>query len=174
VRFKRRNLEALGNLICGNLGSDDPNADGEPSYFPYRSSMYITEFFRELDTDWTHDRSTRHRWVADVLESMLAEPHDGPAHPPENFCRVIDHLMSPGDATNEALIAGTRFGSSTRCSPRKASRPFEGRTSTATCGTLAPKRSPCWRRIRTGRSPQQRWSAATNSRHTSTNAARTN
>ena len=34
-------------------------------------------------------------------ESMLAEPHDGPARPPENFCRVIDHLMSPGDATNE-------------------------------------------------------------------------
>ena len=101
MRFKRRNLEALGNLICGNLGSDDPNADGEPTYFPYRSSMYITEFFRELDTDWTHDGSTRHRWVADVLESMLAEPHDGPAHPPENFCRVIDHLMSPGDATNE-------------------------------------------------------------------------
>jgi hypothetical protein len=35
--------------------------------------MYITEFFQELDTDWTHDGSTRHRWVADVLESMLAE-----------------------------------------------------------------------------------------------------
>jgi hypothetical protein len=45
--------------------------------------MYITEFFQELDTDWTHDGSTRHRWVADVLESMLPEPHDGPADLPE-------------------------------------------------------------------------------------------
>ena len=83
MRSKHRNLEALGNLIGGNLGSDDPRADGARSYFPYRSSTYITEFFRELDTDWTHDGSTRHRWIADVLESMLAEPHDGPAHPPE-------------------------------------------------------------------------------------------
>jgi hypothetical protein len=101
VRFKRRNLEALGDLICGNLGSDDPKTDGEPRYFPYRSSMYITEFFGELDTEWTHDGSTRHRWVADVLESMLAERHDGPTHPPEIFCRVIDYLMSPSDAMNE-------------------------------------------------------------------------
>jgi len=36
--------------------------------------MYITEFFQELDTDWTHDGSTPHRWVADVLDSMLGEP----------------------------------------------------------------------------------------------------
>lgn len=101
MRFKRRNLEGLGDLICGNPGSYEPNSGVEPKYFPYRSSMYITEFFQELDTDWTHDGSTRHRWVADVLESMLAEPHDGPTHPPEVFCRLIDHLMSPSDATNE-------------------------------------------------------------------------
>jgi len=88
-------------LICGNLGSDDPKSGGDPRYFPYRSSTYITEFFQELDTEWTHDGSTRHRWVADVLDSMLSEPHDGPAHPPEVFCRVIDHLMSPRDAMNE-------------------------------------------------------------------------
>lgn len=34
---------------------------------------------------------------------MLAEPHDGPAQPPEPFCRLIDHLMSPADALNEGL-----------------------------------------------------------------------
>lgn len=32
---------------------------------------------------------------------MLSQPHDGPAHPPEIFCRVIDHLMDPADALNE-------------------------------------------------------------------------
>lgn len=101
MNFKRRNTEALANLICGNLGSPD-QADGKgPPYFPYRSSMYITEFFRDLDTDWEHDGSTRHRWVADVLESMLAEPHDGPTHPPAIFCRLIDQLMTPADAMNE-------------------------------------------------------------------------
>lgn len=101
MKFRRRNSEALADLICGNLGSQEPAPGEAPKYFPYRSSMYITEFLQELDTDWTHDGSTRHRWVADVLDSMLGEPHDGPAHPPEIFCRLIDHLMSPSDATNE-------------------------------------------------------------------------
>ncbi|MCR3723816.1 hypothetical protein FHS35_000663 [Streptomyces umbrinus] len=63
--------------------------------------MCITEFFAELGTDWVHDGSTRHRWVASVLEMMLAEPHSGPARPPESFCRFIDCLMSPADALNE-------------------------------------------------------------------------
>jgi len=101
VKFRRKNLDTLGDLICGNLGSDEPGSSAGPKYFPYRSSMYITEFFADLDTDWIHDGSTRHRWVGDVLEAMLAEPHDGPTHPPEIFCRVIDHLMEPVDALNE-------------------------------------------------------------------------
>jgi hypothetical protein len=72
VRFKRRNLEALGNLICGNLGSNDPRADGERSYFPYRSSMYITGFFRELDTDWIHDGSDLAACKVSVLSSRAS------------------------------------------------------------------------------------------------------
>ncbi|WP_246872494.1 hypothetical protein [Rhodococcus sp. DMU1] len=101
MKFRRRNSEALADLICGNVGSSDPSSQDQPKYFPYRSSSYITEFFQELNTDWVHDGSTRHRWVADVIDSMLNEPHAGPTHPPEGFCRLIDHLMSPGDALNE-------------------------------------------------------------------------
>ncbi len=101
MKFKRRNVEKLADLVCGNLGSNDRASYEDPKYFPYRSSSYITEFFQELDTDWQHDGSTRHRWVGDVLDSMLAEPHDGPTHPPEVFCRLVDQLMSPADATNE-------------------------------------------------------------------------
>ncbi|MDQ0790043.1 hypothetical protein [Streptomyces sp. B3I8] len=82
MKFRKRTLEMLGDLICGNLGAADPQADAEPAYFPYRSSSYITEFFAELDMDWEHDGSTRHRWVAGVLEQLLAEPHEGPSHPP--------------------------------------------------------------------------------------------
>ncbi|MDX8036755.1 hypothetical protein SK803_41730 [Lentzea sp. BCCO 10_0856] len=100
MKFRRRTLEHLGDLICGNLGSDEPGATS-PKYFPYRSSSYITDFFGDIDTDWEHDGSTRHRWVAGVLESMLAEPHDGPTRPPDSFCRLIDRLMDPGDADNE-------------------------------------------------------------------------
>lgn len=100
MKFRRRTLENLGGLVCGNLGSNEPGAQDLP-YFPYRSSMYLTEFFQDIDTDWVHDGSTRHRWVADVLEQMLAEPHDGPTRPPETFCRVIDRLMERREALNE-------------------------------------------------------------------------
>ncbi|KAB2975570.1 restriction endonuclease [Streptomyces sp. SS1-1] len=101
MEFRKRTLERLGDLICGNLGADVPRGDTEPPYFSYRSSKYLTEFFGELDMDWEHDGSTRHRWVAGVLEQLLAESHEGPAHPPESFCRVIDHLMDPASALNE-------------------------------------------------------------------------
>lgn len=101
MEFKRRNLEALADLVCGNRGYATPRDGHELAYFPYRSSSYITQFFADLGTDWKHDGSTRHRWVADVLGTILAEPHDGPSHPPEGFCRLIDQLMSPSDALNE-------------------------------------------------------------------------
>jgi hypothetical protein len=107
VKFKRRNTEALAELVCGNPGAQHPTDDEEPAFFLYRSSYYITQFFRELDTAWEHDGSTRHRWVADVLERILDEPHDGPTHPPETFCRLIDQLMSPAEALNE-LVDRTR------------------------------------------------------------------
>jgi hypothetical protein len=103
MKFRRRTLEDLGDLICGNLGMDAPMGDQEPKYFIYRSSSYLTRFFEDLDTDWAHDGTTRRYWVADVLEAMLNEPHEGPTNPPEIFCRTIDHLMAPGDAPNEGL-----------------------------------------------------------------------
>jgi hypothetical protein len=59
VRFRRRTLEDLANLIVGNVGRDDAEHEDEAKYFPYRSSGYITEFFRELETDYVHDGSTR-------------------------------------------------------------------------------------------------------------------
>ncbi|MEU6135396.1 hypothetical protein [Nocardioides sp. NPDC047086] len=92
MKFRRRSLEKIGELICGNR---DASVN-----FPYRSSMFLTEFFQDLDLDFEHDGSTRHRWVADMLEKILEEdPQAGPAQPSETFCRVIDHLMSPVDAT---------------------------------------------------------------------------
>lgn len=102
MKFKRRNVMDLADLICGNPGNQNPsNTLEDPAYFPYRSSSYISMFFEDIDTDYRHDGTTRNWWIADVLEKMLNEPHDGAEHPPEIFCRVIDHLMDPADALNE-------------------------------------------------------------------------
>ncbi|MER6113022.1 hypothetical protein ABT155_34205, partial [Streptomyces hirsutus] len=90
-------LESLDEPVCENLGSDDPGSSSEPKCFPYRFGMYITEF----GTDWVYDGSPRHRRVADVLEAMPAEPHGGPAQPPESLCRLVDYLMGPADALHE-------------------------------------------------------------------------
>ncbi len=47
----------LAEFICGEPGNN----------FPYRSSSYLTSFFRDLGYDFVHDGSTRRFWVQDVL-----------------------------------------------------------------------------------------------------------
>lgn len=81
MEFGKRALESLGDLVCGNLGSDDSGGLSESKRFPYRSTINSTELFAENGTDRAHDGSARHRWVAEILEAIPAEPHDGPARP---------------------------------------------------------------------------------------------
>jgi hypothetical protein len=49
----------------------------------------------------THDGSTRNQWVADVVDTILDGPHNGPTEPPELFGLLINQLMDPRDALNE-------------------------------------------------------------------------
>jgi hypothetical protein len=107
MEFKKRTLNQLADLICGNF-------DEKTTLFKYRSSMYLTEFFQDCDTDYCHDGSTRGSWVAATLKEILAEPHPNAQTPPETFARVIRVLMDQGDARNEdasrkgalAMLAG--------------------------------------------------------------------
>jgi hypothetical protein len=94
MEFKQRTLMQIANMICGKFKNED-------SFFPYRSSSYLTEFFRDCDTDYEHDGSTRNYWVADTLQKILAEPQPNANTPPETFCCVIRTLMDQGDAVNE-------------------------------------------------------------------------
>ena len=89
MKWKERTLDEVAEMICGDRG-DTP--------FIYRSSSYLTRFFRDLDTDFKHDGSTRPRWVAGVLEQILSEPHQDAQTPPDTFCQVIATLMDMGDA----------------------------------------------------------------------------
>ena len=94
MQFKKRTLMQIADMICGNFKSEE-------SFFRYRSSSYLTEFFRDCDTDYEHDGLTRNYWVAEVLREILAEPQPNANTPPETFSRVIRTLMDQSDAVNE-------------------------------------------------------------------------
>ncbi|MGA2028716.1 MAG: hypothetical protein ABSG87_01395, partial [Verrucomicrobiota bacterium] len=61
MQFKERTIMALADMICGN------SKPGEKGFFVYRSSSVLTRFFRDCDTDYCHDGSTRNYWVAGAL-----------------------------------------------------------------------------------------------------------
>jgi len=43
MKFRRRTLDELADMICGNASADT-------SLFPYRSSSYLSRFFEDADT----------------------------------------------------------------------------------------------------------------------------
>jgi hypothetical protein len=94
MKWKIRTLDQIADMICGN-----DSRDGK--YFPYRSSSVITRFFRDADTDYTHNDSTRASWVASTLAEILKEPHPDEQTPPDAFCRVVQVLMDLSDATDD-------------------------------------------------------------------------
>jgi hypothetical protein len=94
MEFKKRSLMQIADMICGNYKSEE-------SFFRYKSSSYLTEFFQDCDTDYQHDGSTRNYWVAATLKEILAEPQPDANTPPEAFLRVIRVLMDQGDSVNE-------------------------------------------------------------------------
>jgi hypothetical protein len=63
MKWRQRTIDDVADMICGN---------GEGVPFTYRSSSFITRFFRDADTDFAHDGSTRAAWVSGVLEEILA------------------------------------------------------------------------------------------------------
>src|SRR5690242_4960508 len=95
MQFKERTIMALADMICGNA------KPGEKGFFVYRSSSVLTRFFRDCDTDYCHDGSTRRYWVAATLHEILAEPQPTATAPPDTFARVIRTLMDQSDAVNE-------------------------------------------------------------------------
>jgi hypothetical protein len=99
MNWRDRTVDDLAKMICGDFAADK-------SFFKYRSSYYLTQFFRDADTDHTHDGTTRARWVAQTMRSVLDEPHPDAKTPPETLSRIIRVLMDPEDATNEGEERG--------------------------------------------------------------------
>jgi hypothetical protein len=78
-----------------------PSQIGKQKHFRYRSSSYLTEFFRDCDTDYEHDSSTRNYWVVATLREILAQPQPDAITPPQAFANVVRTLMDQGDAVDE-------------------------------------------------------------------------
>ena len=95
MHFKERTIMGLADMICGN------SKPGEMGFFVYRSSSGLTRFFRDCDTDYRHDGSTRNYWVGSVLKEILLEPHPNAQTPSATFSRVINVLMDQADAQSE-------------------------------------------------------------------------
>ncbi|MEJ8852864.1 hypothetical protein [Variovorax rhizosphaerae] len=117
MEFKQRTLMQIADMICGNFPE-------EKSFFQYRSSSRLTEFFYDCDTDFAHDGSTRNIWVADTLKSILAEPHPNAQTPPTAFGRVIRTLMDQGNALNESAQRPGALAMLTTALTREGFEPF--------------------------------------------------
>jgi hypothetical protein len=94
MKWRPRTLDEIADMVCGNFNADT-------SLFRYRTSSGLTRFFRDADTDYAHDGSTRGAWVAASLAEILDEPHPDAKTPPDTMVRVIRTLMDRGDAMNE-------------------------------------------------------------------------
>jgi hypothetical protein len=67
VKFRRRNVEALGDLVVGNIGGDDAQNEDEARYFPYRSSGYIQALaVPRLGVHWVRTTMKRRLTLEDV------------------------------------------------------------------------------------------------------------
>lgn len=68
-------LDAIADIICGDNGERYPE---------YRSSTYLTKFFKDAGINATHDGSTRKWWTLSILEQLT----------PSDIERVILRLAS--------------------------------------------------------------------------------
>jgi hypothetical protein len=81
-------LEALADFVCGD----------EAERFPvYRSSMYLTRFFKAVGIPAVHDGSTRKWWVLDVLTGL------SPADAETVILRLVDLREYRGDEAQLGL-----------------------------------------------------------------------
>lgn len=87
MQFKNRNLREIAHMVVG-----------DPEYFHYRSSSYITEFFKDCGIDVAHDGSTRWAWAAERLKELLSEPQPSAFSLPVRFVHLLRTLMDLSEA----------------------------------------------------------------------------
>lgn len=94
TKLKPSVIDGLSLMICG----DHPS-----KIFPYRSSYYLTSFFRGIDLDYRHDGSTRGKWVTYVLDILNEKSSLDSDFPSTEIKKVIEHLLDPNHFINTDL-----------------------------------------------------------------------
>ena len=86
MKLSERVLEELAKMVVGDA-----------DHFPYRSSSYITRFFRRCDLPFVHDDSTRPRWAQERLAELNLGTAQSADLPSDDLCRVISELFDQDD-----------------------------------------------------------------------------
>lgn len=99
MKLSKATLDVLAELICGAAG----HGGFAWQNFPYRSSSYLTAFFRKCDLPYQHDGFTRKYWVYDVLEEVNEKISAESSLPSPEMCAVIKQLADPLEYQREGL-----------------------------------------------------------------------
>jgi hypothetical protein len=92
MKWKPRNLRELARMVVGDA-----------EHFPYRSSKYITEFFKDCELAFVHTGETRPVWAAERIKEVLEMPHSSPSVMPDAFLRIIRRLLDKGEAEGDDI-----------------------------------------------------------------------
>lgn len=86
MKLSERTIEVLAEMVVGDA-----------DHFPYRSSSYITQFFKRCGLPFEHDGTTRPRWAQDRLSELNLGAGQYPDLPSDDLCRVISELLNPDE-----------------------------------------------------------------------------
>jgi nucleoside 2-deoxyribosyltransferase len=89
MKLKISVVGQIAKMICG---------DNYEDIFPYRSSSYLTDFFRSIDLDYVHQGQSRLRWVQSILDNLNENgtfPY--PDLPSLEMIKVIEQLIHPSE-----------------------------------------------------------------------------
>jgi hypothetical protein len=86
MKLSDRVLEKLAEMVVGDHAE-----------FPYRSSHFITRFFKRCGLPFVHDGSTRRIWAQDRLAELNLGTSQSPDLPSDDLVRVITELFDSDD-----------------------------------------------------------------------------
>lgn len=96
MKLPPRIITHLSLMICGDQEYKD--------IFPYRSSSYLTDFFRSIDLPYVHGIQTRRWWIQGILDELnTGENPNNSDFPSQEIIKVIEQLVHPAEFVSTSL-----------------------------------------------------------------------